>query len=122
MKRAILIAIAAVAIAGSAAAQVTIELGFGAPPRQGDFWYGAPPSLAQRIQFLGSRMQRMHVEGRISPQEWDQDWSELQKIDYLRQALFDRDGGQWNPADHQLVWNHLDRFAHRLNWQSNLGY
>jgi hypothetical protein len=124
MKRAILIAIAAASIAGSAAAQigVGVELGFGPPPPRGDFWYGAPPSLAARIDFLGARMRRMRDNGLLTPGQWAADSAELRQIDTLRVTLLARDGGRWLPADHQLVWNRLDGFRRRLNWQASLGY
>jgi hypothetical protein len=124
MKRAILIAVAAASIAGSAAAEVGfgVELGFGPPPRVGDFWYGAPPSLAARIQFLGARIRRMHDNGLLTPAQWEADSLELRQIDALRVTLLARDGGQWLPADHQVVWNRLDSLRQRLNWQASLGY
>ena len=122
MKRLVVLAIAASSIATAAHAQVGIRFDFGPPPPRGSFWEGAPQSLAERIQIVDRRMQRLHNEGLIGPGEWVRDVEEFNQI----RRGFDNSprmpNGALYPREHNFLWNRLNNLSNRLHWQANLGY
>jgi hypothetical protein len=100
-----------------------IGIGFQfAPAPRGDFWYGAPATLDERITWLDRRLDRMGREGRIDRAQWDRDHDSLMSLHQQLGGLRARDGGSLSPQDRDYVVGKLSEIRNHMNWQQSMGY
>ena len=128
--------IAALAIAGAAAAGASAQGydggqrqpgGYGqqggyAQPGRGDFWSNAPQSARERIDWLQQRIQRGVADGSLDRREARSSQAELNDIRRMAMNFSRRDGRNLSPSHADQIQGRLDSLSQRIRWQRNGGY
>ena len=94
---------------------------YGPPPRQGDFWYGAPDDLGRRFDFLQERINRARFDHRIDGREARQLSGDLAGLRRQERRARYRGHGELAPQDRDFIFGRLEELSHRLHWQAEGG-
>jgi Glycine zipper len=91
------------------------------PPQAnpGDFWYGAPTGINQRIDFMQSRIDTSSARGWVSGRQSYQLNAQLNDIRQQNQNMRYRDGGHLSPQDRDYLQGLLDNLSQRLHWMAH---
>jgi len=92
------------------------------PATYGDrygFWYGAPASIGQRIDFMQRRLDYSSERGWISPYDYRRLDAQLNDIRRQDDQLRYRDGGRLYPRDREYLQGRLDELTTRFRWEAN---
>jgi hypothetical protein len=84
---------------------------------EGEFWYGAPPRIRERIGFLRRRIDRMDHEGWLSPRERDGLFHRLGDIQRREERIRDHNDGHLPPEARDHLEADLDDVAGKLRWE-----
>ena len=123
MKKTLIAAALFAAVALPAMAQPYGPPGYyGPPPHAGEFWYGAPTRIEDRINFLDNRIQRMHVDGKLTPGQYFQYQRDMRDIRIKHDYLVRKDGPGLNPSDEAYLWHRIDGLSQKINWNARYGY
>jgi len=90
------------------------------PPR-GDFWYGAPEGVHERIDFMQDRVDRAIRGGWLSPREVGDIRGEMRRIRQEDRRLEYQDGGRLRREDRDYLESLLDNLSQRLHWAEHGG-
>ena len=84
------------------------------PPPPGDFWYGAPESVHERIEYLQRQIGQANRDGYLSPRELRRlsEWTE--GLRRQEGEMLDRNGGVLYDADLRDLYHHLSDIGRRL--------
>lgn len=90
-----------------------------APPPRGDFWYGAPDGVRERIDFLQHRIDAGVRNGFIGYRDGRRFSMRLNDIRRQEGRMRYRDGGQLTPPDRDVLLNQLGDLSRRLHWEEH---
>ena len=82
-----------------------------------DFWYGAPPSIRERIGFLRHRIDRLDSEGWLAPRESEGLRHRLGDVARRDEDLHARFGPELPPDARAHLNDELNEVARRLRWK-----
>lgn len=89
------------------------------PPPPGDFWYGAPEGVHDRIEYLQRQVNQSNRDGYLSPREFHRlsDW--LEGLRHQEADALYRNGGVLYDADLRDLYHRLGDLGHRLQRDQN---
>jgi len=91
------------------------------PPPRRDFWYGAPASIPDRINFMQDRVDRSIDGGWLSPREARDIRNQMRHIRSEDRRLEYQDYGHLRPEDRDYLESLLDNLSQRLHWAEHNG-
>ncbi len=92
-----------------------------APPPPGSFWAGAPSDIRQRIDFLQRRVDRLSADGRIAPGQAQQAYDRLRRVRFYARSNYQRYGAL-SPDQQGYIQSQLDYVGRSLRWEARYGY
>ncbi len=90
------------------------------PPRHvrdDDVWFGAPPSIHERIAFMRHRVAKLDADGWLSPRESDGLRQRLGEITEREERVRDNNDGHLPPEMRARLDDDLNEVARRLRWK-----
>jgi Glycine zipper 2TM domain len=89
------------------------------PPtaQEGEFWYGAPPHIHDRIVFLRRRVEAMDRDGWLSPRDRDHLFHRLSDIEHREQDIRRHNDGHLPPEARERLANALNEVSGQLRWE-----
>jgi hypothetical protein len=89
------------------------------PPsaERGEFWYGAPPRIHDRIAFLRRRIAMLDHDGWLSPREREGLFHRLGEIERREEDVRARNDGHIPPEVRDHFTDDLNEVARRLRWE-----
>lgn len=92
-----------------------------APPRESEFWRGAPDELGRRLDFLQDRIDRAREFRRIDRREARELSGEVAGLRREERQMRYRDHGRLSPPDRDALFERMDEISRRLHWESDRG-
>lgn len=89
------------------------------PPPRPDFWYGAPPGVHERIDFIQMRINRGVQNGFLFPDDVRKLNEALNHVRQEEEGLRFWDGCQLSPPDRDRLISQLNDLSHRLHWEEH---
>jgi hypothetical protein len=87
------------------------------PAQEGEFWYGAPPRIHDRILFLRRRVENMDRDGFLSPRERDHLFHRLGDIEHREEDVRRRNDGHLPPEVRDHLEADLNDVARHVRWE-----
>jgi hypothetical protein len=85
--------------------------------REGDVWYGAPPSIRERIVFLRRRVEKLDDSGWLSPRESEGVRHQIAEISNREEHVRDLNDGRLPPEVRGRLFEDLNVVSRRLRWK-----
>lgn len=89
---------------------------YGPPSRPGEFWYGAPQRIHDRIAFVRNRVLTVDQDGWLSPRERNRLMHRLDEISRQEDGMRYQDGGRLSPDHISQLNSELDDLSRRIHW------
>jgi len=84
------------------------------PPPPGDFWYGAPEGVHDRIEYLQRQINQANRDGFLSPRELRRLNDRVEGLRHEESDLLYRNGGVLYDPDLRDLYHRLGDISHRL--------